>query len=631
TRTIEIPHMRQYACLTLRFQVTKPDDADDVLTEQITQVPIVVTTSISSNDTLFTYVVKNDETHTPIIDASIERCKTCNVIIRNGGILTKSADGTANDADTLYNVKIYPGGKLIIPAKSGSDRYTYTLNSLSIRREEDILSWVNIKDTLKIVQPNGVYFDLRIDPSNWHYITLPYDCDLDKVTFSDGTKAVLGTDYIVGWYDGAYRAAHKDGGWTNVEAGATLKKGLGYIISLPGDGTVKRELRFPMANEVVAKEKTNKTIQGLYAYGGDQDIETLRPNHRGWNMIGNPYLYTYHTDIMGSPLATGYLVPDSTVTPWDGTMVIKKGTSGLRYIVEPIDNGWSGYRQVTLDNMNPFTAYFVQIGTKTDGSEDPTAEQGVNFVASSINRSAAPRRMMAAEEDNHPVWYGVELIAPNNQKDNTTLLISNKFTDGYDMMDDLVKQRGDYYNYYPYPVLASRNNEGEMAFNALPDVSAAVVGVPLNYYAYAAGTYTFATDSRFDLEEVKSALLFDATQNEYYDLLESNHSFSLAKGNNTNRFKLFVTVERKKPQIPTDVDNILTDGKLSLIAIDKTLVLSGLTDAASIYVYDMSGKLIKGERTSGNGIWRATVPAQGVYFVRVNGADGQQTLRTIVK
>ena len=45
----------------------------------------------------------------------------------------------------------------------------------------------------------------------------------------------------------------------------------------------------------------------------------------------------------------------------------------------------------------------------------------------------------------------------------------------------------------------------------------------------------------------------------------------------------------------------------------------------------MSGKLIKGERNASEGVWRATVPAQGVYFVRVNSAAGQQTLRTIVK
>ena len=632
TKTIEIPHMRSYTCLSLRFQVTDPENVANVLTEQVTQVPIIVLDNRYSNDTLFTHVVKNDETHAGMVPESIERCKTCNVVIRNGGVLTKRPDGYTNDVAELFNLKVYPGGQLVIPAKSGANRYTYTVNTLAIRRQEDDLAWVNMKDTIQVVQTKGVYFDLRIDPSSWHYVALPFDCDLKDVTYSDGTPAALGTDYVVGWYDGAYRAANKKGGWTNVEPGSTLKKGMGYIISIPGSGSVRRELRFPMSNDVIADEKQDKIVQGLYAYGGNVHDTILHPNHKGWNMIGNPYLYTYTKSILEDPLKAGELVRDTTGTTWNGKLIIKPGTESLRYVVEPINNGWSGYSQTLLTRLNPFTAYFVQIGSSIDGSDNPETEQGINFVTTGIDgRSSMPRRAAAEVEDNHPVWYGVELVAPNGEKDNTTLLISDRFTDGYDMMNDLVKMRGDYYNYYQLPVLASRNNEGEMAFNALPDASAEA-GVPLNYYAAQKGTYTFTTDGRFDLEEVKAVMLHDATTNEYYDLLANNYTFTTNKGNNTNRFKLLVFVERRAPQIATDVDNILTDGQLSLIAIDKTLVLSGLTNDANVYVYDISGKLLTGERAYGNsGVWRATVPAAGVYFVRVNSAAGQQTLRTVVK
>ena len=328
-------------------------------------------------------------------------------------------------------------------------------------------------------------------------------------------------------------------------------------------------------------------------------------------------------------MATGELIHDPS-SPWNGQWV---RTGNARYIVEPIDNGWTGYRQTTISNLKPFMSYFIQIGTTTDGKDTPETERNITFNKTS-KASIARRNMPAeeAEEPMYPVWYGIEMTAPNAEKDNTTLLISDEFTDGYDMMDDLIKMRGSYYQYYPYPVLASRNNEGEMAFNALPDSSASVIGVPLNYYAAQAGTYTIRTDSRFDLEEVKSAMLYDATTNQYNDLLAGDYSFTTAKGDNTNRFKLFVRVERKKaPEVATGTDNILENGKLSLIAIDRTLVLSGLDEAADIYVYDMSGKLIKGERNASEGVWRANVSAQGVYFVRVNSQSGQQTLRTIVK
>ena len=624
---IPIENLAKYSCLNLRFQLKQ---GDQVLTEEPVQVPIIVSGQKATNDAIFNAIVKTDASE-PVYDQSIERCKTCNVVVLSNATLTKAADDATNDVAEVYNMKVYPGGQVVVPAST-----EYTVNSLAFRRQEDEVSMANIQGTLNVKHANGVYLDVRIDPSNWHYMTLPYDCRVGDVTFADGTPAVVNTDYLLGWYDGAYRAEHKTGGWTYItDNDYILKKGLGYIVALPGDGKVRREIRFPMANDVIAEDRTDKTVSGLYAYGGDKTDAELRPNHKGWNMIGSPYLYTYTTDIVKEPLQMGTL-EHSPVNPWDGTWV---RTGAARYIVEPIDNGWSGYEQKTIDYLKPFTSYFIQVGGVKNGEEyttvTPETEQQIVFAANSVARNAsAPRKVAEVEvTDNHPVWYGVEMIAPNNEKDNTTLLISNEFTDGYDMMDDLVKMRGDYYQYYNFPVLASNNNEGEMAFNALPDSSAAKIGVPLSYYAATAGTYTIATDGRFDLEEVKAAMLYDATTAQYTNLLTENYSFTTNKGNNTNRFTLFVTVERKKvPNITTGMDNLLANGQLSLIAIERTLVLSGLTENADIYVYDMNGKLITGTHTAGdNGVWRTIVPATGVYFVRVNSANSQQTLRTIVK
>ena len=630
TYTINIDNMRKYACLNLNFQITDHDNENLVLAEQKVQVPIVVVDSRQSNDTLFNEVVLDDDDN-PMIAASIERCKTCNVVVRPGGTLTKAQDGTEHDVAELFNLKIYPGGKLVIP----EGNYNYKLNTLAMRRDGEDIPLADIQGGLTIGQSNGVYLDLRIDHSDWHYVALPYDCRLSDVTFSDGTVAVLNTDYFVAAYDGEYRAANKKTKWTDImDDDYVLKKGIGHIIALSGSGSDKRELRFPMANDVISEEKaSSKTVSGVYGYGADKKDEELRPNHKGWNMVGNPYFKYYDPGSFTTPLATGELV-HSPVEPWDGTWIIKEGTGSLRYVVRPIDNGWSGYEQVLIGGtkMEPFTAYFVQIGIT--GEQTPETEQSVIFDKSKLSMSApAHRRVKAEETENmYPVWYGIEMIAPNAEKDQTALLISDEFTDGYDMMNDLAKQRGDYYTYYNKPVLASRNNEGEMAFNALPDESASTVGVPLNFYAAQAGTYTIATDNRFNLEEVKSAMLHDATNNTYTDLLTQNYEFTASKGNNTNRFTLYVRVERKKaPEVATGTDNILENGKLSLIAIDRTLVLSGLDEAADIYVYDMSGKLIKGERNASEGVWRANVSAQGVYFVRVNSQSGQQTLRTIVK
>lgn len=538
--TIPIADLANYSCLSLKFQLTK---AGEVITETPVQVPIIVTSDATTADPLFNEIVKDKITGDAMYDLSISRCRTCNVVVLDGATLTKAADGSLHDVAQVRDLKIYPGGKLEVPSSRN-----YTVNTLAFRRQEDEISMADIKGGLTVQETDGVYLDLRIDPSNWHYISLPFDCNVKDITFADGEEAQLGKDYLIQWYDGAYRAANKTGGWTDIASNATLKKGLGYIVALPGSGKIRKEIRFPMANGVIADEKTNKDIKYVYAYGGDKTDEQLTPNHKGWNLLGNPYMMYYATDIT-TPLAVGHLDESGTTYSRSGS---------LRYLVAPIDNGWSGYEQIAIStHMPPFTSYFVQIGANNTGGDDPTDPKTITFNQTSAGKTSVVARRMEEDEteDTHPVWVGLTLTAPNAEKDNTAMLISNDFTDNYDMMDDLVKMRGSYYTYYNKPILSSQNNEGEMAFNALPDTSAAA-GIPINYYAATAGSYTLALDPSYPTEEVKSAMLLDATTNEYYDLLNDSYAFNTAKGNNTNRFKLFVRVERKKPHTPTGFDDI---------------------------------------------------------------------------
>ena len=601
-------------CGDLRIDI-KDKKTNEVYSSTL-KVPMMVTEDMDTRNALFT-------------DRGSSACSTCDVIIMKDVTLTKATDG-AGDVPQVKDVQVYPGGKLVVPTGTN-----YTVNSISLRREEDDVSSVQIVGNLTVTETNGVVLDLRIDPSNWHFLSLPYDCNIDDIKFGDGTNAVYGTDFLVRWYDGQYRAANKSGGWKDVAAHATLKAGQGYAIGLMGSGTKKKELRFVMNKSIVAAEKSGtKYVDNLYAWGGDKTNEQLTPNHKGWNFIGNPFLSYYNVSGLDSVLQLGTLEEDKSTNPAHYVLNTEEGKN-IRYVVVPNGTtGKSGYKQQTLGaaNLSPFTAYFIQVG-----GSDPTVKRAVGFSSENAGKASIVRRKVhEVKEDNHPVWFGLQLISPAGESDNTTLLISDEFTDNYDMMDDLVKMRGSKYNKLSVttaPVLGSRNNDGEMAFNALPDASASTTGVPVNYYAAQAGTFTFTLDSHYSLEEIKSAMLYDATAGQYYDLLAAPYEFYTAQGDNTNRFTLFVRVERKKaPEIATGEDNVLADGELSLVAIDKTLVLSGLTETTDVFVYDMNGRLIKSDRTSGNGaVWRTNVPAAGVYFVRVNRTNGHQTLRTIVK
>lgn len=620
---IPIPTLSDYTCLNIRFQLRKDGQ---VLTETAQQVPIIVSGNVDTNDPLFSELVVDKTTSQPSYAYSLERCKTCDVIVLGSATLTKGEDDDEKDVPEVGNIKIYPGGKLVVPEGTN-----YTVNSLAMRRQEDNLSIADIKGGLKIETPNSTFLDIRIDPSNWHYFTLPYDCNIRDIRFvnDDVTIPAIGTDFRIGTYDGEHRAAKQSASWVYLNSEDVLKAGLGYIIGLPGSGKVQRELRFPMANEVITAEKEDKDITGFHAWGGDKSDEELRPNHKGWNLLGAPYLTYYHTSLQ-TPLPTGELIHDPDEDPWQGHWV--RNDYSLRYIVVPVDNGRSEYEQVNIANyhMAPFTSYFVQIG-----GSDPSADQTISYTASQAGKLSIVRRAVQEEvEDNHEVWFGVELVNADGLKDETALLISDKFTDDYDIMDDLVKMRGQYYQYAQIttkPVLASRNLKGEMAFNALPD-STAAAGVPLNFFAAKDGDYRFTISGNYPLDEVKSAYLYDndnATQ-KWHNLMESDYTFTTKRGDNTTRFMLAVTVERKQPEITTALDNM--SSKLTLTTINRTLVLSGLTSESDIYVYDVSGKLLSTGQynASASGVFRTTVENAGVYFVRVCSKDGQQTLQTIV-
>ena len=609
TYTIPVDQLDTMACTRVRIQLF--DDGGHLIVGKDYTVPIMIdkpTATTADNEYFHSYARK---------DNPQEVCKKCDVIILGTGILTK-AESSAQDVPQVNNVKVYPGGKLVIPEGT-----SYTVNTLALRRQDESVAKADIQGALTInAAGKNTYLDLRIDPTNWHYVALPYDCDMSDIVFTDGTAAVQNTDFFVKWYDGAERAASLSGGWKHVTSGV-MKKGQGYIVGLAGSGNVKRELRFPMLNTVITEETTDKTVTGVYGHGCTND--ELRPNHKGWNLIGHPYMVDYKLDF-GDKLRTGELVPDPDE---DGKWKINEGTEGLRYIVCPRNNGKSEYEQKPLaslgnDVMMPFTAYFVQIG-----GTDPTAEQAIEFHTS--KRQSIIRRAPAEyEEDNHPVWCAVMLTNDKGEQDVTTLLVSDQFTTDYDMMDDLVKMRGTKYSSYTKPVIASRNDAGEMAFNALPDNSAKA-GVPLNFYAAAQGQYTLALDGSYSLDEITDVQLFDSELSTWHNLMTENYTFNAQKGDNTTRFTLYVTVERKQPQTPTEAENI--KDKLTLSTMDKTLLLSGLREDATIYVYDMSGKLIASDRhtSSGDkGVWRTTVSTQGVYFVRVMIGNEQQTLNTIV-
>lgn len=619
TYFIGIEDLAQYSCLNIQLQLT--DNDGNVLADQISQVPILVYDKKTTTDELFSAIVKDGET--PDYENSKIRCATCDVVILDGATLTKAAPETPNDVNQVRDIYVYPGGKLVIP-EGATD---YSVNSVSLRRNQDDVSMADIQTPLNITSSSKtpVYVDVRINSKNWHWLSLPYNCNIADVTWKNGSKALYNSDWFLMYYDGESRVneqSHYENHWKLFE-GTTIEAGKGYIVGITGHATksgVQYELRFPMAAEVLTHEKKDKTV-AVKAWGVNMDVT---PNKKGWNLVGNPYLDYYQPStggFAGLPLIK-YTSMDPVTGEWHFDY-----SSDVPFIVTPVDGGWYEYRQDLASevDMKPFTSYFVQVGQP--GFHEDDDELSASFTHSQRGRSSLIRRApQEVNEVEEPIIVGVELTNSKSESDKTTLIIDDRFTSDYEMNADFFKWFGDYYKYYTKPVLYSVGADaGKRAFNALSEQLAAQP-VALGMFAAQAGDYTFTlTRKRCDLSRVEEVWLYDATTATYTNLMQQDYTFTTAKTEGEGRFYLSVKMKQKTP---TAVENV--NGNLSLVAHQQTLVLSGLPAEAQVWVYDATGKLLHSEHTTA---YQRIYPVQqaGVYFVSVKGQGDAQTLSTIVK
>lgn len=619
---ITINPLSNYSCLNVSVELRDPN-TEELLTQQVAQVPIIVANENTTTDELFSNIIADD------LDASKTRCSTCDVVILKNATLTKAAVDTENDVNQVRNIYIYPGGKLVVPA-DGND---YSVNSLSLRRVEDEVSMASVQTPLLITSSaaNPIYVDVRVNSENWHWFTLPYNCNIADVTWADGTPAKYNVDWFLMYYDGESRSNQKsnyESHWKVFE-GATLEAGKGYIVGITGHPTkskVKYELRFPMAQEVLAAEQTDKTV-AVNAWGVKKNI---RPNHKGWNLVGNPYMDYYNTassySLGGLPLIEYADTYDPITGLWDYE---ERESGSVPFLVIPQDGGWSEYQQELASDvdMQPFTAYFVQVGDPNNEGHSNGMKLDASFETTKRGRSSLIRRAPSeVDEQKEPAIVAVELTNAKGESDKTTLLIADRFTNEYEMNADFFKWFGDYYTYYTKPVLYTIGADNESrAFNALNEELAAQP-VALGMYAAQTGNYTFSLHQRSNLTGVAEVWLHDASNNTHTNLLQDDYTFSTSKTNGAGRFSLSV---KMMPKLPTDVENI-KQGNVWATTQDNNIVVNGLTKDMQLWIYDATGKLLHADRTT-NYQHSYSVPQTGAYFVRVHDKNDAQTIKVVVE
>lgn len=561
TVKVTIPDLVDRACDYLNIQVK---DGGDIAAEMKYKVPIIVQSAKATTDDIF-------------YNEGEKGCKRCDVVVLNGATLTKAADGTTHDMPVVRDMEVYAGGQLIIPAGAN---YNYTMRSLTIRSNEDNVGSARIDGT---IVTDNIYHDKRMkggSAGRWYWMCLPYACNIKDVHFRSGEAAIYGTDWWLQVYDGQERvntASGAQNGWKMVNTGELkqLQPGVGYIVAVATkDGHTFGELRFPMAGY---QESASKYVP-VDDYGAGVSVT---PNHKGWNLVGNPFMdYYLKGNLAGQGLTLGRMVLNSEGTAWE-----IETPATVPYITLPVDGGYSEYTQVTAGSMDlpPFISYFVQIA----GSDPDTDESDLKVAFDPEHRGKSPvRRRFAEADENDPIWVAVALRNSGNETDETTLVISDNYTDEYEIGGDLYKWRGAYYKYAQIttkPVLASRNATGEMAFNAIPD-NTAKAGVPLNYFAATNGEYTFSLKRNYSLDYIENVLLVDMQEGTTIDLLDNDYTFDSNRGDYTSRFKLIVNVNRT-PKIMTGFEHIgYSDAPRKLLINGHVYIQRGNR------IYDITGK-----------------------------------------
>ncbi len=568
TYTIVIPHLDTLSCTSLKVNVY---EGSVVQASKTYQVPIMVTTEKaggwSTTDTIF-----QNKWH------DLEACEKCDVVILKGATLTKAENGLPKDAATVGNLTIYPGGTMNIPTSR-----TFNVASVQFRVEGENVPFIKLAGTLETAD-RQVLVSRRIDNSDAYFFSLPYDCNISDIRWSNGVPAILDDGFRIKEYDSRARADEGStkgapGHWKMV-TGSTLEAGKGYQISV--NNRYLRELIFPLeihttnvsdAENEKAQAPHHDNVVPIHQY--TNGATTI--NNHNWNFIAQPYLCAM-TPMAGDAITYGYLEYEIEEVAGEQQVVWYRRMEGNQYltIYNPSTRTYDQKFWSSVTQLDPFLAFFVQ--GKTEGS----------FTFTEGNRkNSAPARHLAsqAEVDEDPsIFVGVTLSG-NGLTDQANLRVRQDFTeDEYKLGYDLLK----FTTYYKdRPQVYMKTPSYQLAFQAVSDSVAKNTWLPMGVYCYKPGTYTFGLSNDYPIDEVEAVYLYDKVAGVTTNLLYDTYTITTSSQLYTNtRFALNVIVNRREPQVTTDTG--LPEAPDNMVR--KILINGHVYIQRGAAIYDITGK-----------------------------------------
>lgn len=521
-------------------------------------------------------------------------------LVKTDIFVTNGAKLTVSENTTVHDVTVNAGSTLLVDKAGESTGATLTMSSgkLTLRG-----GWTTIGGDSKYDMPRvyinplsslaktnttiNLYMDIFKSEDGKHYypFAVPFAVAVNDVKYVDPTlaaAAVYNKHYVIKRYNGAKRAENGtgDSNWEVVPAGSILKPGEGYIITAVAVGG-KAQLVVPMKNvtnswlalgEQATVSDSTKNVIKVTAHTGTATAGGGANNrHKGWNMVGVPFMscYTSGTD-MYSGVGSADLMSGRMELSGDVSDPYAWETSDVVYVSVPTHD-FSEYIQtdITTAQLVPGWSFFIQVGT-TGNLTFLTTKQ----AESSSTPLYAPQREIS------PIVKTGIVLTGGEKSDNTTLIISDKYSSDYEVGADLEKMFGNGFTLAAYSI----TNGTMLAFNAMSTEDAKQL-IPIGVRLPADGEYTFALNSRYADADIERLDLIDYETGTVTNLLMCDYTFTATSCQNDERFALNVVTMQKvatgHDQLQTDVD-----GARKIIMDDKLFIIrDGL-------LYDATGKRV---------------------------------------
>lgn len=496
------------------------------------------------------------------------------------------------DVEDLATTDIIVTGGTTLTLQTG----TTTINSLTLKgglQENGTYAMpvVNIPTGAALVRNNNkINLDLKVNNNSYYPFAVPFEVantaanvNYINTTLKDYVNEVKGYGkyYRILEYNGALRAENGVNSAENwVHVGRTdvkLMPGKGYAISAvpaAGDDTVTIRITMTvddawLANgeqeSITVKEQTTtRNAVEVTAYTGEAAEEHQR--HAGWNFVANPYLANF-----AGTNASGSFI--------NGEILIDKGEYSysddkVPYVTIPTYD-FAHYYQVKLSDatLSPAYSFFVQVGKSG---------------TMTFGRQAAPASIAARNAEDRPVKMDVDItLSDNHSSDQTGIIISDRYSEAYEIGRDLEKLFGSAYNLSVYTLMADNT---PLAFQALAIRSNMQV-IPVGYRTPAQGEYTFRLNeatSSIDLlnEQYEQLVLVDYQTGELTNLLISDYTFYSERTQADNRFAIYAV---PRQNAPTDLPNAIGQDKQA----QKIIHNGHLYILRDGNVYNGNGQIVK--------------------------------------